>query len=429
MQRTKTRTIIAPAYSMAKPSFDVIIVADFRFPGGTSSAVAAEVRALHQGSHNVALYQMNAPILTGLAPWNDRVMALVKDGDAVVLPADAEASCHVLLIHSPWLFVEAPAQRLRITSSLTILVTHHAPTDARGRLNYDPSIVDRHASEYFSGPILWAPISPVCRDSFDSAGMTQPRLRDDWTNVVVVDDWGKAREGLAGDRPVIGRHSRPQLNKWPATRADVLAAYPVDPEIEVRLLGVGEEARALMNPLPESWTVWGFNEIPVKDFLAGIDFFVYFHNPDLVETFGLTIAEAAGAGCVVITHPYLEKTFGKAALYCAPEAAPTLVRSIVQDPKRFAELSAQGRKAIQDLCGPDGYLRRFRRLLTASQNPSLLNDLIVQPKWASGLWLRSCAKRSAYWYRNRFLPGCGQLLQRKAVKRPLRKIRKALHLK
>ena len=312
-----------------------------------------------------------------------------------------------------------------------ILITHHTPTDANGRLNYDPAIVDRHATRMFGRPLFWAPISPICRDLFEDAGMTQPRLRDDWNNVVFVDDWGAARSGLLGDRPVVGRHSRPQLEKWPATREELLAAYPDD--VEVRLLGVGDEARALIQPLPDNWTAWGFSEISVRDFLNGIDLFVYFHHPDWIETFGLTIAEAAAAGCVVVTHPYLKRTFGKAALYCPPERTPTLIRNIAQDPRRFVELSAQGRKAIEDQFGPEEYLLRFQRLLAASRHSTLLEDLVVQPKRGAQLALKSYTKRLTcrwlYWWHNEILPGWQRLLRSKTLRRPMRKITKALKIR
>ncbi len=204
---------------MTKPNFDVIIVADFRFPGGTSSAVAAEIRALHEGGFGVALYQVNSPILTGLRKWNGRICARVAAGDAKVLrPGDA-ASCGVLLAHSPWLFTQPQPKQPQIEAGLRVLIAHHTPTDARGRLNYDPKVVDRNACRAFGSPFYWAPISPVCRASFDDAGMIEPRLRFDWANIVFVDDWGSARSGLLGDRPVLGRHSRPQLDKWAASRA------------------------------------------------------------------------------------------------------------------------------------------------------------------------------------------------------------------
>lgn len=425
VQDNGTYSIISPE-TMTSPSFDVIIVADLRFPGGTSSAVAAEVRALRMGKHSVGLYQLNSAILRRDRPWNERIRSLVQDGDAVIVPPGAPASSHVLLAHSPWLFIQPQPEQPQIDAGLRLLVAHHTPTDANGSLNYDPMVVDRHAAGAFGQPFIWAPISPVCRDSFDVAGMRQPRLKDDWSNVVFVDDWGRPRRGLLGDRPVLGRHSRPQLNKWPASRADVLSAYP--DEMEVRLLGVGERARALIDPLPQNWHTWEFNHVPVREFLAGIDFFVYFHHPDWLETFGLTIAEAAAAGCVAITHPYLERTFGEGALYCQPDAAPALVRATAGDPQRFAELSARGRQAIDARFGPDAYLRRFRRLLVASRDRQLLSQLVIQPKRSPRLWLRSSSKRCAYWARHGFLPQLQGALHTKAIRRPIRKIKKALKL-
>lgn len=411
---------------MTRSNFDVIIVADFRFPGGTSSAVAAEIRALHEGGFSVALFQANSPILERTRQWNDIVLARVDAGQAAVLRPGEPAACDVLLAHSPWLFTRPQPEQPQIEAALRVLIAHHTPTDATGRLNYDPELVSGNACRAFGSPFYWAPISPVCRDSFETAGMTQPRLRFDWANVVFVDDWGHARPGLLGDPPVIGRHSRPQLDKWGASRAEVLAPYPE--EMEVRLLGAGEKVRALIEPAPENWTVSDFGAMPVKDFLSGLDFFVYFHHPQWVETFGLTIAEAAAAGCVVVTHPYLERTFGKAALYCLPEEAPRLIGAIAEDSRQFAEQSALGRAVIDNRFGPKAYRDRFERLLAASRDPSLLNGIVSQPKRDAKLWLRGLGKRSAYWSRNGVSPKLQSVLQSKAVRRPVRKVKKALRL-
>lgn len=411
---------------MTKLKFDVIIVADFRFPGGTSSAVAAEIRALHEGGFSVALYQVNSPVLASSMDWNDRICSRLRAGDATILHPGEPAICDVLLAHSPWLFTRPQPEQPQIEASLRVLIVHHTPTDANGRLNYDPDVVNRNACRAFGASFYWAPISPVCRDSFETAGMTQPRLRFDWANVVFVDDWGRARSGLLGDPPVLGRHSRPQLEKWAASRAGVLAPYPED--MEVRLLGVGQKVRALIEPVPEKWTAWDFDEMPVKDFLPRLDFFVYFHHPQWIETFGLTIAEAAAAGCVVVTHPYLERTFGKAALYCLPEEAPRLIRAIAEDPRRFAEQSVLGRAVIDERFGPKAYRRRFEQLLAASRDPSLLREIVLQPERDAKLWLRRLGKRFAYWSRNGVSPKLQSVLQSKAVRRPVRKIRKALRL-
>ena len=337
----------------------------------------------------------------------------------MIVPGEP-ARCTALFVHSPWIFAEPQADRPRIEAKLRVMVAHHAPADARGDLYYDPVVIERHAAKALGGPIVWAPISPVCRDAFDVAGMTQARLALDWTNVVFVDDWGAARSGPVGDRPVIGRHGRPQREKWPASRAAVLTVYPDCRDLDVRLLGVGCDLRRLVGPFPESWRTWAFNEIAVKDFLQGIDFFVYFHHPDWLETFGLTIAEAAAAGCVAIVPPYLEKTFGDAALYCAPEGAVDLVRAIAADRPRFAALSAHGREALRARFGPEDYLVRLRRLLAAAADPAALAGLVSERRGDPALMLSAADKRLRY----RLRAPWNAFLAAKPVRRARRKVGK-----
>lgn len=384
-------------------SFDVVIVGDFRFPGGTSSAIAGEIRALRLGGFAVGLYQMNAPVLQTLTEWNTKITVLIDGGEVRVIAPGDPARCVALFVHSPWLFAEPQADRPRIEAGLRILVAHHAPADAKGDLYYDPAVIERHASQALGGPIVWAPISPVCREAFDVAGMTQARLALDWTNIVFVDDWGQARDDLIGDRPVIGRHGREQLEKWPASRAAVLAVYPDCRDLEVQMLGVGDDLRRMVGSFPENWRVWAFNEIAVRDFLQGIDFFVYYHHPKWLETFGLTIAEAAAAGCVAIVPPYLEKTFGDAAIYREPEDAVALVRSIAADRARFAALSAHGRDTLQARFGPEAYLVRLRRLLAAAAaaDAAALGELVHERRGDPALALRGARKRLRYKLANR----------------------------
>ena len=52
----------------------------------------------------------------------------------------------------------------------------------------------------------------------------------------------------------------------------------------------------------------------MADFLSGIDFFVYFTNPNWRESFGRVIAEAIAAGKLVITDPGTAATFGDAVV-------------------------------------------------------------------------------------------------------------------
>jgi glycosyltransferase involved in cell wall biosynthesis len=408
--------------SMTK--FDILIVGDFRFAGGTSGAVAHELRALRSTSHTVGLYHVNSAYL-GRKPlrWHQEIVAEIDRGAVSVVPEGAAAEANVIFVHSPWVLPKMVPTRLR--APVRILVAHHPPVDARGRLYYDPRVIERGARRAFGGSLVWAPISPVCRDAFDIARLAFPRLRMDWTNLIFVDDWGAARSRLIGDRPTIGRHSRPRNEKWPATRDALFEVFPNGGDIQVKLMGLSDKMKRLIGECPDNWQTMDTDEIPVPEFLSAIDFFVYFHHPDWVEAYGRTVGEAAAAGCVVILPPYLRRTFGDAGFYCEPAEALDLVRSIAADRERYAALSAQGREMIDQHFGLAGYLDRLQRVLAAARGDVPLDEIIERPRLATPAILEGEVKRAAFYWQMRF-SRISKVRPKRALKRQVKRFRRRL---
>jgi glycosyltransferase involved in cell wall biosynthesis len=403
---------------------DVLIVGDFRFPGGTSAAIAHELRALRSTDHSVGLYHVNSAYLSAKPiPWHRDIEAEANRGGFHVLADGTAAQASVMFVHSPWILRQVTPTRLR--ASVRILVTHHPPADARGQLYYDPRLIERHARRAFGGSLVWAPISPVCRDAFDTAGLAFPRLRMDWTNLIFVDDWGAARSRLSGDHPVIGRHSRPRNEKWPATRDALFEVFPSSGDIQVRLMGVSEKMKRLIGECPVNWQTMDAGAIPVREFLSAIDFFVYFHHPDWVEAYGRTVAEAAAAGCIVILPPYLRKTFGDAGLYCEPAEAIDVVRSVAANRERFAELSARGRELVDQRFGLTSYLNRLEQVLAAARGDVSLAEIIERPRLTLPALLQGEAKRAAfYWQRRR--ARISKMRPKHALKQQVKRFRRLL---
>jgi hypothetical protein len=404
--------------------FDILIVGDFRFPGGTSGAVAHELRALRSTSHTVGLYHVSSAYL-GRKPviWHQEIVAEIERGAVPVVPEGAAAEASVIFVHSPWVLRKMAPTRLR--APVRILVGHHPPVDARGRLYYDPRAVEWHARRAFGGDFVWAPISPVCRDAFDAVGLPFPRLRMDWTNLLFVDDWGAARPRLIRDRPTIGRHSRPRNEKWPATRDALFQVFPNGGDIQVKLMGLSAKIKGLIGECPANWQTMETDEIPVREFLSAIDFFVYFHHPDWVEAYGRTVAEAAAAGCVVILPPYLKRTFGDAGLYCEPAQALALVRSVAADRERFAALSARGREVVDQRFGLASYLDRLQRVLAAARGDVALDEIIERPRPAISAIVQGEPKRvTFYWQRTS--SRIAKWRPKRALKREVKRIRRRL---
>jgi hypothetical protein len=415
---------LLPFYAVSMTTFDVLIVGDFRFGGGTSGAVAHELRALRSTSHTVGLYHVNSAYLGRKPPpWHQEIVAEIDRGAVSVVPEGAAAEAGVIFVHSPWVLRKMAPTLLR--APVRILVAHHPPVDARGRLYYDPRAVERHARRAFGGSFVWAPISPVCRDAFDVARLPFPRLRMDWTNLIFVDDWGAARSRLIGERPTIGRHSRPRNEKWPATRDALFEVFPEGGDIQVKLMGLSAKMKTLIGENPVNWRTMETDEIPVREFLSGIDFFVYFHHPDWVEAYGRTVGEAAAAGCVVILPPYLRKTFGDAGLYCEPAQALDLVHSVAVDRNHFAQLSARGREIIDQRFGLTSYLDRLQRVLAAARGDVPLDEIVERPRLAVSAILHGEAKRASFYWRMASSK-ISKMRPKRALKRQVKRLRRRL---
>ena len=166
-----------------------------------------------------------------------------------------------------------------------------------------------------------------------------------------------------GDRPVIGRHSRPHWKKWPPTPEEIRAAYPTDPRFEVKILGGGEVATNLLGGTPENWTLYDFNSIDPRRFLSELDFAVYFHHPELVEAFGRTIAEALASGVPTIVEPSFKELFEDACVYAYPDQVQELVRRLYNDPIAYKEQSEQGHELVRQRFGHEVHRRRIADLI------------------------------------------------------------------
>ena len=95
--------------------------------------------------------------------------------------------------------------------------------------------------------------------------------------------------------------------------------------------------------LPAGWTVLPHGAEDVREFLAGLDFYLYLDNPRAHEAFGRTLLEAAASGVLTIAHPKHEPTFGPTLDYAEPGEAQQLVARYRREdgtPKEDAEIRA-----------------------------------------------------------------------------------------
>jgi glycosyltransferase involved in cell wall biosynthesis/UDP:flavonoid glycosyltransferase YjiC (YdhE family) len=339
---------------------DVAILSDFRYPGGTSASIAAEVHAQAEAALSTVLVHVPSPHQPKALPFSPRIGDLLRDGVATLARDEEPVECKLLLVRQPRIFTEDLAVLPRIRAERTVMVINQPPGDAGNPFRYyDFAAVRDRVHRYFGPRVEWAPISSQVRDQVRQVE-PEARLADaDWHEIIDVAQWWRDRDGFVGDVPVIGRHGRADPVKWPLDPDEILRAYPATADFRVRVLGGGEIAVRRLGRRPENWDVVPFGAESPEEFLRTIDFFVYFHDPDLVEAFGRTILEAMASGVPVIIGEHFRPTFADAALYGRPADVPGLVRELYADPDRYRAVAGRAREFAERRYGHQSHLTRL----------------------------------------------------------------------
>lgn len=345
-------------------AYDVVFVTDCRLPGGTAASTAEEITAQHRAGYRTAIAHVDSHLVGYVRPFNPRVARLVEDGTVDVLVGQTPVTARLVVVRHPGMLT-APGLRLPpITAARCLIVVNQTPADPDGeRVYYDLDAVARAAEQHLGVAPDWTPIGPLVREQVARAAPGLELTEHDWFNIIDVDAWAAPRRRFTSDRPVIGRHSRDERRKWPATREEIVAAYPTDGSVEVRVLGGAEHALRELGGLPESWSSYAFGAMAPERFLASIDFFVYFHHPGLVEAFGRTILEAMASGAVAVLPHHFERLFGDAPVYATPVEVRRIVTELHADHEAYLERSRRGQDLVREHFGHEAHVRRLAELI------------------------------------------------------------------
>lgn len=342
--------------------YDIVIVADIRFPSAMSIEIAEEIAAQARAGFRTGLVQIKAPALKHPHPIHSKIRACIDQGMADILDPDSKIETKLSVIHHPILFASLPNRPLRISSNIVLLIVHQPPFNGYGEENYDARRIDQNVREIFGNEVIWTPVSPIVRQQLNTASELQVSGHD-WYNIIDSSQWTRPRRYFNALRPIIGRHSCPDPLKWPDNRELTLSVYPQDEHFAVHVLGGGPFLQDHLGALPPNWKIWPFGAKSVKDFLYAVDFYVYYHHSSWIEAFGRNVLEALASGALAILPPSFEPLFGEAALYAKPEDVRSIVQSLHQDWNRFEDQSNCGRIAAQEIFAPKIHVKRVTQLI------------------------------------------------------------------
>lgn len=339
----------------ASTRFDVVMVSDFGLAGGTTTSNLAEIEAKKAAALRTALVHSRSPQFLDEGV-DHRVLDVLDDSTRLVVPGE-RIECDVLVIKYPPCALELAddLERITVTGSVIVVMNQTPRTGYTGEQHevYDIAAVDAEVRRVFGRRPTWIPIGPAVRQAVETHHRDELRSidwsDDYWFELVDAEAWCRPSRPKRDDNTiVIGRHGRDSVWKWPNTANDILAAYPDDPCFRVEILGGAATAKRLLKRLPANWVVHDFGSIDTREFLHGLDVFVYYPHPDMTEGFGRTILEALAAGVPVVTDQRFTDLFGNAVVTCPVGDARAAVERIVRNETEYSEQVRRGSAVVAE---------------------------------------------------------------------------------
>ena len=356
------------------PAFDVVFAGEWRRSGGPQASMLAEVEACRADGLRVGIMHLEA--LRFMTRRNDPlcapVRALLAAGEVEWVHLDDRATIGTLLIRDPSLLQYPPGAAGAVVPDRVLIVANQAPCEPDGSdQRYVPADVTANATALFGVPPLWVPQGPTVRRVLERIGGA---ALADWDHVarISTESWHVRGSRPPGRPLTVGRYSLDTPMKFPASAEELLTGYGFGPEVKVRMMGAATTVPQLLREagrsvrVPGNWELLAQDAVDVREFLAGLDFFVYLDNPRAHEAFGRVILEAAASGVLTIVSPKHRDTFGDAVLYAEPDEAVALVGRLAMDPDAYTSQAEFSRRRVSERFGHSEFAAQVRALAGGS---------------------------------------------------------------
>ncbi len=357
--------------------FDVCLATDARFVGGSSSSTSEELRANESMGIETRFYQcMSTTLRNAGRSFNPKLQDHFRKHPRRLtwsVRLETKPACKVLFFRHPSVVNRYTSLPPVVPDCIKVIV-NHPMRNARGRFDFDLSTVRSIIARNYGLEPHFLAISSIIRDSYSGKQFDLIDAEQYWFNFFHAEPGALSPESRYERQAqlnllTIGRHSRDGVEKWPSSAGELMKAYPLRPDIAVRVLGGVGTVEGLLGRVPNNWTAFAFGSRPVGEFLNELDVFVYFHHPRWIEAFGRVIAEAMIAGIPTILPKYFSSLYGEAAICCAPDDVGGALARLRSDKAYYVEVANAGKRLVASKFSWDMHARRMQGLLRDAYTP------------------------------------------------------------
>ncbi|MGI9388503.1 MAG: hypothetical protein ACR2O1_00475 [Boseongicola sp.] len=337
---------------------------DPRFPGGTSSAVAAELDAVAPFMR-VEVHAFTSKMFkSGIV---SKSLAEALDRNQLNLIWDAhQIAADTVIVHNPSFLKFENEPRLRIFTRHLVAVCHENFLRPGGAESFDvASCLSRLEAGSLATQRSLAPVSPWNRETI-GCWLQDRKKRGIWS--VLENDWynifgASCANPIEAPRNRRGRHSRPGLEKFPSIETMDIC-FPESAESNVILGGDNWIGGGVHRP---HWTLLPFQSIEIEDYFELMDFMVYFTAPTLRESFGRVLAEAIAAGKLVISDPGTAEIFDGGVIAARPDEVDSVIRRFIEKPQDYGDHVLRAQKKLS-IFAPDAFLKSQAAIFKVNQD-------------------------------------------------------------
>ncbi|MGC3937223.1 hypothetical protein ACOTTU_05410 [Roseobacter sp. EG26] len=339
----------------------IAYVLDPRFPGGTSSAVAAELECVSQTAR-VEVHAISTAMFPG-QPVAPQLASVLRRLNIPLIWDAGEISGDAVILHNPSCLKFQETLDTTIIAKRLVVVAHENFLRPGGAEAFDVArCLDLIARCSVTLERSIAPISPWNRKTVEQWLLANPSydvwsvLDWDWFNICAFDRHPPT--AFPTDRR--GRHSRAGFEKFP--QRDVMDLCFPQTAKQNTILGADN---FLGEPnTPTHWTLYPFGGVSLAHFFEQIDFFVYFTAATWRESFGRVLAEAVAAGKIAISDVDTAASFDGAVIGASPADVTAIVKGYLIDPDRYQDDVLAGQKKLEQFSS-----QAFRRSFDAFLMP------------------------------------------------------------